>query len=264
MILKILLKNGNFYKMIRKIKNIIKKSNIYKIINFWKDISFKDFLNFEKVFLFQKVYPYTMVGYQRLSNVYDLAKKAEQEKLEGVFAECGVWKGGCAAVMGFVAQKTGFGRKIWMFDSFEGLPEPTEKDGKIAKDYASNKAGGNLKAIDKCVGPIEDVKKIFFEKLRLDENNIIIKKGWFQDTLPESKEKIGKIALLRLDGDWYESTKVCLDNLYDDVIIGGYIILDDYGHWEGARRALDEFFTERKIKPELIKIDYTGVYFIKP
>lgn len=96
------------------------------------------------------------------------------------------------------------------------------------------------------------------------KENIVISKGWFQDTLPKDKEKIGKIALLRLDGDWYESTKCCLENLYDNVIIGGYIVLDDYGYWEGAKKALDEFFIKRKISPELIKIDYTGVYFKKP
>jgi hypothetical protein len=144
------------------------------------------------------------------------------------------------------------------------LPEPTLEDGKIAKDYASDKAEGNLKTIDKCVAPLKDVEEVFFNILKLDKKNIVISKGWFQDTLPKDREKIGKIAILRLDGDWYESTKCCLENLYDNVIIGGYIILDDYGHWEGAKKALDEFFIERKIRPELIKIDYTGIYFKKP
>ena len=120
-----------------------------------------------------------------------------------------------------------------------------------------------MESIDKCVGPLEDAKKIFFEILKLNEKNVVIKKGWFRDTLPVSKNEIGKIAILRLDGDWYESTKVCLDNLYDKVASGGYIIIDDYGHWEGAKKATDEFLAKKGIKPDLVKIDYTGVYFIK-
>lgn len=259
---------GIFKQMTEKIKNIIRKNKILlslaKKLIFIKNIPLKDFFNFEKLWLFKKVYPFTMVGYARLSNVYELANMVEKNKTEGVFAECGVWKGGCAAVMAFMAQKFGSGRKIWLFDSFEGLPEPTKEDGEIASSYALNKTEGKLKTIDKCVASLKDVEEVFFKVLKLNKENIIISKGWFQDTLPSAKQKIGKIAILRLDGDWYESTKCCLDNLYDNVIIGGYVVLDDYGYWEGAKRALDEFFVERKISPKLIKIDDTGVYFRKP
>ena len=262
MILKILLKIGIFYKM-EKIKNLIKNNALYEKIRFWKNISLKDFFNFEKLDLFRKVYPYTMVSYQRLSNVYELAKLVEKQKLKGAFAECGVWKGGCIAVMAFVADKVNSGRKIWLFDSFEGLPEPTKEDGSMAEEYAQKKVEGKLEAIEKCVGPIEYVEKIFFKVLKLKKENVVMKKGWFQDTLPKAKGEIGSISILRLDGDWYESTKVCLDNLYDNVIFGGYIIIDDYGHWEGSKKALEEFFIARNISPSLIKIDYTGVYFKK-
>lgn len=223
-----------------------------------------DFFDLEKLWLFKKVYPYTMSSYQRLSNVYELSKKIEAENIQGAFVECGVWRGGCAAIMAYMAKKALSLRKTWLFDSFEGLPEPTKEDGAIAKDYAENKVEGNLETINKCVGPLEDVKKIFFQILKIDPKNVVIEKGWFQNTLPIAKAKIGKIAMLRLDGDWYESTKCCLDNLYDNVIVGGYIIIDDYGHWEGAKKALEEFFWHKNIKPDLIKIDYTGVYFQKP
>lgn len=254
--------------MIKKIKRILGRSKLiketYKKIEFLSSLLYSDLFDFAKISLFIKTYPYTMVGYQRLSNVYELSNLIEKNKTAGAFVECGVWKGGCAAVMAYVAQKFGSGRKTWLLDSFEGLPEPTAEDGKIAKDYAMNKVEGNLKTINKCVGTIKDAEDILFKILKLDKKNIEISKGWFQDTLPKDKEKMGKIALLRLDGDWYESTKCCLENLYENVIIGGYIVLDDYGHWEGARRALDEFFAEKKIKPDLIKIDYTGIYFIKP
>lgn len=235
----------------------------YGLFVFFKHFFSKDIFNLEKVSLFVKVFPYTMVGYKRLSNVYELSKKASEDGLKGDFAECGVWRGGCSAVMAFIAQKEGIGRKTWLFDSFEGLPEPTKEDGELAESYSGNRAKGSLKTISQCVGPLEDVKKIFFDILKLKEENIKIEKGWFQDTLPEVKNKIGEIAILRLDGDWYESTKVCLDNLYDKVIKGGYVIIDDYGHWVGSKKALEEFFSSRKISPELTQIDYTGVYFRK-
>ena len=254
--------------MIEQLKNIIRNNKILfslaKKLILFKSILLKDFFDFKKLWLFKKVYPYTMVGYARLSNVYELANLIEKNKISGAFVECGVWKGGCIAVMAFIAQKFGSDRKIWLFDSFEGLPEPTKEDGQTAKDYALNKTEGNLKTIDKCVAPLKEVEEIFFKVLKLDKENIIVSKGWFQNTLPKDKEKIGEIAILRLDGDWYQSTKCCLENLYDNVIIGGYIVLDDYGYWEGSKKALDEFFIERKINPELIKIDYTGIYFKKP
>lgn len=234
-----------------------------KKIAFYSQLLLNDGLNFKKMQLFSKVFPYTMAGYRRLSNVYALAYHAEKEKLLGDFVECGVWKGGCSAVMAFVADTFTSGRKIWLFDSFEGLPEPTREDGVLARTYAGERIEGRMRSIDKCVGPLEDVKKIFFEILQIPKESVVIKKGWFQDTLPVSKNEMGKIAILRLDGDWYESTKVCLENLYDKVVPGGYVIIDDYGHWEGAKRALEEFFQKRNIKPELTKIDYTGVYFRK-
>ena len=253
--------------MIKFIKSLIKKNqvlvNICRELIFFKNFFPKDVLNFEKLILFKKVYSYTMVGYERLSNIYDLSKLMEKGKKEGAFVECGVWKGGCAAVMAFIADRAKSNRKIWLFDSFEGLPEPTDKDGLLAKNCALNKTSGKLLPINECVGSLEDVEKIFFSKLKINKENIKIKKGWFQDTLPEAKSKIGPIAILRLDGDWYESTKSCLDNLYDNVICEGYIIIDDYGHWEGTRKAVDEFLKKRKLNSSLIKIDCTGIYFQK-
>ncbi|MBI2053763.1 MAG: class I SAM-dependent methyltransferase [Candidatus Staskawiczbacteria bacterium] len=254
--------------MITQLKNIVKKNEnlygLYKKARFIKNISHRDFFNFKKLLLFKKVYPYTMLSWQRLSNAYELALQVEKDNLKGAFVECGVWKGGCAGVMAYALKESNSKRKTWLFDSFEGLPEPTKKDGKMAEDYAKNKSEGKLETIDKCVGPMKDVKKLFFEILKINPENVVIEKGWFQDTLPLAKNKIGDIAILRLDGDWYESTKCCFQNLYDNVVVKGYVIIDDYGYWEGARKAAEEFFSERNIKPELIKIDSAGVYFKKP
>ncbi|MDO8530224.1 MAG: TylF/MycF/NovP-related O-methyltransferase [bacterium] len=254
-------------KTIENFKNLIKENknlySAYKKVKFIGEIPLKDFLNLRKLFLFRKIYPYTMVSYQGLSNVYKLSKMIEENKTKGAFVECGVWKGGCAALMGFVAQKARSRRKIWLFDSFEGLPEPTKEDGSMAKEYSKNKVEGKLETIEKCVGPIEEVNNIFFKILKLKKEDTIIKKGWFQNTLPKEKNEIGPIAMLRLDGDWYESTKCCLENLYDNVTIGGYILIDDYDYWEGCKRAVDEFLEERNINVNFVRIHEAGVYFKK-
>ncbi len=250
-----------FKKMVGRNKFIAK---IYRKVKYVCFVVFFDFFDFVKINLFIKIYPYTMCGYFRLSNSYEAAKRMERDKVIGSFVECGVWKGGCSAIMGFVADRAKSNRKIWLFDSFEGLPEPTDKDGQRAKDYARDRSEGKLETIDKCVGTLKDVNKIFFEILKINPKNIIINKGWFQDSLPKIKGNIGPISILRINGDWYESNKCCLDNLYDSVVPGGHIMIDDYGYWEGTRLAVRDFFKERKINPSLIKIDCTAVYFKKP
>lgn len=210
-----------------------------------------------------KIKPYTMVSYSRLLNVCELSKKVEKDKLDGCFVECGVWRGGCAAVMASIAHRARSNRRIWLFDSFEGLPEPSEKDGNLAKAYADGKNFGRLRSIGKAVASLSSVEELLFSKLGLSKENVSIVKGWFQETLPYYKEEIGPIAILRIDADWYESTKLCLEYLYDNVVRGGYVILDDYGCWEGCRRATDEFLEERNSRVELQKIDSTGYYFQK-
>ncbi len=220
-------------------------------------------LNFSALKLFWDIQPYTMVGHARLLNIYDLAYSAESQETEGAFVECGVWRGGCAGIMAFVAMRHGTKRKTWLFDSFEGLPHPTDKDGVKAATYAKQDVSGELKSIKMNVGPLEDVKELLFKILKLPQDSICTVKGWFQETLPKKKNQIGPIAILRLDGDWYESTKCILDNLYDNVVSGGYVIVDDYGSWEGCKKAVDEFLQSRGLNPELHLIDASGLYFKK-
>jgi O-methyltransferase len=223
-----------------------------------------DFLKPAKLRRLREVYHYSMTGYARLASVHDLAMEVEGKGIPGAFVECGVWKGGSIGLMALVSKETGSNRKIVLFDSFEGLPEPTEEDGKIAKRYADGRSDGRLQTIDQCVGPLETVKELFFEKLRIDESLVDIRKGWFQETVPGSGPSLGPIALLRLDGDWYGSTKVCLEGLYGQVVQGGYVVLDDYGYWEGCRKATDEFMSEQGIKAELVRVDDSCHFFRKP
>ncbi len=224
----------------------------------------RDKLNFRRLWLFWRVWPFTMVDYKRLANADDLVADVDKRQLPGAIVECGVWKGGCSAVMAYRTLRNNSNRSVWLFDSFEGLPEPTEVDGDKARQQAQNNTSGELKPIGRCVGPLEEVHTVLFSVLRIPRGMVNIVKGWFQDTLPKASKEMEPIAVLRLDGDWYESTIVCLNNLYDKVVPSGYVIIDDYGYWQGCKKAVDEFLKERNITVTLQTIDGAGRYFQKP
>ena len=152
--------------------------------------------------------------------------------------------------MGLALERAGAERTLWAFDTFEGIPPATEADPDfaIARLYTGEFRGeqAEVEALLARLGVLERTRLV---------------KGLFQDTVPTAP--IGAIAVLHLDGDWYESVKVCLDHLYDRVSPGGVIQIDDYGHWEGARKAVDEFLAHRGLTPRLRWIDYTGRQWIK-
>ena len=200
---------------------------------------------------------FTLVSNQRLKNLYGQCSKFKSTNYS--FVECGVAKGGCLSMMKFASGKN---NKIFGFDSFEGMPRITNEDiGDYNKSCPLKDFG---KVGDNLSGGIDNVYNTF-NCLNLNMNNVTLIKGFFQDTLQvqENIANIGKIAILRLDGDWYESTKICLDKLYDNVIEGGIIIIDDYGHFIGAKKATDEFRDKYNIKSPLIQTDYTEYYWIK-
>jgi len=206
------------------------------------------------------VMPYSLVGATGLELTHDLAKHAVDEGLEGSFVECGVAGGGCAALIAMVAQAEGKHRHCWFFDSYEGLPDPTEAD------FADGKTGEHVRPLPKgsCLGTEAQVRELLFKRFKLSESDITLVKGWFQDTLPETKGKLGPIALLRLDGDWYESTKCCLEQLYDQVVEGGFVLIDDYDTCYGSAKATDEFRAARSITTDLIPDGRGGRAFQKP
>lgn len=211
----------------------------------------RSFLNsFRMMQMVYTVRAYTAVFVPRLVALYKLSEEVNRCSLPGDFVECGVYNGGSAAIMGSFCEKSAVKRDIWLFDSFEGLPKPTEKDGDRAPAYEGW-----------CHGDLEKVKRVF-QKLQIPDARVRIIKGWFQDTF--SKVLIPSIAILHIDADWYESVKLCLERFYDYVQPGGYIVLDDYGDWQGCRIATDEFLEKRNLKVKLIQVDYTGFYFQKP
>lgn len=213
-----------------------------------------------RIEIVQKVLSHTMVSKKGVELTYDIAYKALS--LEGCFVECGVARGGTSAVMAMVARDEGKNRKMWMFDSYEGLPPQSDKDGEQKPVRHKDRIGSDL-AQGYCLGVFEEVNYWIFSELKLGRYNVFVIKGWFKDTLPEFKKNIGRIAVLRLDGDWYESTKCCLENLYDNVVKGGYIIIDDY-HLQGCKLAVDEYIQKLKDKPKMINDVKDGrCYLIK-
>ncbi len=199
---------------------------------------------------------FSMVSSQRLMNLYNQCSKFKDTEYS--FVECGVARGGCLALMAYTSRKN----KVFGFDSFEGMPPITAKD--IDAYNKSNIINGFGKSGYNLSGGIENIYNTF-KTLNISMKNVTLVKGFFDETLTiqENIDKLGDIAILRLDADWYESTKFCLDTLYEKVIVGGVIIIDDYGHWVGAKRAVDEFREKYNINSPLIQTDYTEHYWIK-
>jgi len=223
----------------------------------------KDSRNVKRIKAIYSIRPYTMVGRTGLLATYDIASEVEKNRVDGCFVECGVARGGCSALVAIVANENKSGRKVWLFDSFEGLPEPTIEDAlSVEKNPGKDRSSSALQK-GYCMGTYEQVSELLFSTLKLDKENIFIVKGWFEDTLPRCNDKIGAISFLRMDADWYESTKCCLENLYDSVIVGGYILIDDY-MLPGCAKAVDEFLQKRGVNVKFTFDDRGGAYFVKP
>jgi hypothetical protein len=213
---------------------------------------------------FARYLPYTLLSYDRLADTERLAEACVEAGQEGAFVECGVWKGGVAALLGSVARREGKGRVTHGFDSFQGLPQPTREDGHQGDGRALRADGEGLAPTGLYAAGREGVERVLFDVFGLSKNAVRLHEGWFQDTLPSAAASIGTIALLRIDADWYDSVRCCLDALYDRVARGGYVILDDYGGYPGCKRAWDEFAAERHIDARLHVSDGYGVWMRKP
>jgi len=207
----------------------------------------------------------TQLSYERLVTLYQQVVYLERNQLPGALVECGVWRGGAAAMMALANLAEGSERRILpLFDSFQGMPEPDlAHDGEEALRWAGQRGDGSLVSTGVNVASPEEVKSLIIDRIGYPASSVAIHPGWFQDTLPVARPQIGPIALLRVDADWYESTLVVLDHLFDLVIPRGVVVLDDYGAFEGSRRATDEFLARHAPHAYLHHIDYTGRYFIK-
>ena len=215
------------------------------------------------------VHRHSMASFERLASLWLLVRYLDRQQIKGALVECGVWKGGAAALMALAHMRSteAPSREIHLFDSFEGLPQPNpEFDGQQAKLLASgssNGSNGALHPIGQLAAARED-SEILFKSIGYPQHLVHYHVGWFQQTIPAAASKIGDIALLRLAGDWYESTILPLQHLYAKIVRNGAIAVADYGAFDGSRRAVDEFLKAQSTPIMLHHVDAAGRYWIKP
>lgn len=198
----------------------------------------------ETLRMLERVKPYSMVHELTLRDLAVRLNEVLDEGVPGDIVECGVWRGGASFLMADVLDQRGEAdRRVWMFDSFEGLPPPREIDGRRALEYAQNK--DDPAYYDNCRAELEDVRTSARTLGHEDRTEIV--PGWFDDTLPKHHERIGPIALLRLDCDWHDPVELCLETLYDQVSPGGVVVIDDYYVYDGCSIAVHEFLGRRSL-----------------
>lgn len=216
--------------------------------------------------LHQRCAPMTMTSVERTYALHTAVRYLIDNRLDGDFVECGVWRGGSAMMMALTALDCGDAdRDIWLYDTFSGMTAPGDHD----RQAMSGEAAATIMAQNPRdeenpfwgVAPRKTVEANMLatgwpaDHLRLVEGNVL-------DSLPATMPE--RIALLRLDTDWYDSTLHELETLYPRLCSGGVLIIDDYGYWTGARRAVDAFFSTLAHRPMMSRIDFTGRMIIKP
>ncbi len=191
---------------------------------------------------------YTMTGHRRLENVQRCVQEVLDKGVPGDLLEAGAWRGGTTIFMRAMLKAHGVtDRKVWVADSFEGLPVPVDQN-----DGADFSEIGILKV------SLETVRANF-ERFGLLDDQVEFLPGWFSETLPNAP--IERLAVLRLDGDMYSSTMDTLTSLYAKVSPGGFVIVDDYHSWESCRRAVHDFLDQHGLKPDIQSIDWAGAYW---
>lgn len=203
--------------------------------------------------------PYTMTSVERLFALANAVEFVVAAEVPGDLVECGVWKGGSALMMARMLTMHGpesDNRRLWLYDTFAGMAEPTSEDGSKAREKW--KASARPSHNEWCYSPLDEVKATMALS-SFSTHRVTYVVGNVEETIP--RQVPNEISLLRLDTDWYSSTHHELHHLWHRLSPGGVLIIDDFGHWEGARRAVEEFFDD----PILMhRIDYTGRLIQKP
>lgn len=209
--------------------------------------------------------PFTMTSSERLWSLLNAVRYVVHEDLPGDFVECGVWRGGSVMAMAEELKRLKVtNRRIWLYDTFAGMTDPTDVD-------VESVSGASAVAMLEET-PVGDGNNVWCVAGRADVEtnvrstgypfeNFIFVEGDVAQTLQVSAPE--QVSVLRLDTDWYESTRVCLEVLYPRLVVGGVCILDDYGHWQGARKAVDDYFEQQGHRPFMHPIDFSGRVFIK-
>jgi O-methyltransferase len=195
--------------------------------------------------LIKMVQPYTMVDALRLSMLHQLAQEIPDE---GDVVECGVCNGGSAAVLASVIRNQPK-KSLWLYDTFHGLPPPTASDGPDAQKYSGQLIG--------CLDRVNEVLTL----VGFPEERLVIREGLFKDSFKRALPQ--KVALLHLDADWYDGIFEALETFYPLMPVGGIVILDDFGHWEGTREAFYDFCKRYDIRPLLERVGHTQAFWRK-
>jgi hypothetical protein len=195
----------------------------------------------------------TMIGLRRLDNIQFCIQNVLDDHIEGDLIETGAWRGGACIFMRAILAAYGItDKRVFVADSFAGLPEPDEQF------YPQDQ--GDIHFTERVLAVSQEEVEHNFRKYGLLDEQVVFLKGWFKDTLPNAP--IEKLSVMRLDGDMYQSTIEALTYLYPKLSGGGYCIIDDYA-LKGCRQAVDEFRTQNRIAAALGQIDWTGVYWRK-
>lgn len=254
----------NWFK--KKTKSVIRMFG-YNLTKQAKNIQVNNYpIDFEELHksIIESVKEYTMTSNERIYTLIEALKYISNNNIEGDIVECGVWKGGSMmAVANTLLSLNDVNRKLYLYDTYDGMSEPTEIDIDCAGNEAKDMLNSQVKSETDFIwaySPIEKVKSNIL-KTGYPSDLIHCVKGKVEDTLLNNS--IDKISLLRLDTDWYESTKIELELLFPKLQKGGILIIDDYGHWEGSKKAVDEYLDKHKLKLFLSRIDYTGRVAVK-
>lgn len=207
--------------------------------------------------------PHTLTSLHRLASTQDAVRYVSRAGVHGAIVECGVWRGGNMAVAARTLLNLGdTERDLFLYDTFNGMTTPTPEDA----DYGGQSAKVLLDQTTKgegvwCAASINDVSAVM-AATQYPKQRVHLVKGPVEETIPTMLPD--RISVLRLDTDWYSSTLHELIHLFPKLEPGGVLIIDDYGHWKGARQAVDEYFREHNISQLLIRVDYTCRVMIKP
>ena len=207
---------------------------------------------------------FTMTGVERVVSLLDATRYVADNKIAGDIVECGVWRGGSMMAVAVMLKQLGdTDRNLYLYDTFEGMTPPTDKDAQFDGRPADELFDEVIRESGAwCDADIREVSENL-SKTGYPASRIKLVDGKVEETIPSIIPD--EIALLRLDTDWYESTLHELEHLYPRLVSGGVLIIDDYGHWQGAKAATDEYFSRMPDrKPFLHRIDYTGRLVIKP
>ena len=191
---------------------------------------------------------------ERVEGLHRALISVHQNSIEGDFVECGVYKGGNTIIAKKFFDSVGLNKKVYCYDTFEGMTPPSDKDGDNARKNWNNKA--------KCEANLNEVKTNFKTHNCLDDNVKFIV-GDVCKTLRTEENLPKKISILRLDTDFYESTKAELEILFPLLVKDGFLIIDDYGHWQGCQQAVDEYFSKDFVENKFERLDYTGIMYRK-